>query len=232
VQSRGHDAQAIYAAIRADRHLRTWTDEQGAFCGRFRTTADSGAKILARLEAETDRMFKSARKEGRREPHCAYALDALEALVCAGGSGTAAKPKTEIRVVVDHAALLRGHTRGGEACEIEGLGSVPVSVVESWRHDAYLRLIVTDGIDIRAITRRSRYIDPNQNAALEVRDRSCVIEGCDVDWRLERDHRIDFARTGHTRLDELQLLCWWHHLLKSKGWRLVGGPGCYRLEPP
>jgi hypothetical protein len=27
-------------------------------------------------------------------------------------------------------------------------------------------------------------------------------------------------------------MCWWHHLLKSKGWALVGGPGCYRLLPP
>jgi hypothetical protein len=27
-------------------------------------------------------------------------------------------------------------------------------------------------------------------------------------------------------------MCWWHHLLKTKGWALVGGPGCYRLTPP
>ena len=33
-------------------------------------------------------------------------------------------------------------------------------------------------------------------------------------------------------LDGLGRLCWWHHLLKTKGWALVGGPGCYRLVPP
>ena len=27
-------------------------------------------------------------------------------------------------------------------------------------------------------------------------------------------------------------MCWWHHLLKTKGWLLVGGPGHYRLVPP
>ena len=99
-------------------------------------------------------------------------MDALEALVCARRQrATRAKPKAEIRVLVDHAALLRGHTDAGEACEIEGLGPVPVAVVESWKHDAYLRLIVTDGIDVKAITRRSRYIDAHQDAALAVRDR-------------------------------------------------------------
>ena len=125
-----------------------------------------------------------------------------------------------------------GHTVAGEAREIEGLGPVPVAVVESWRHDAYLRLIVTDGIDVRAITRRSRYIDAHQDAALAVRDRHCVITGCDVERRLERDHRVPYAQCHTTSLDGLGRMCWWHHLLKTKGWALVGGPGCYRLTPP
>src|SRR5207237_5641943 len=94
------DERARYAAIRADRHLRTWTDGEGAFCGTFRTTPDAGARMLLALDAEIDRVFKAARTEGRREPHQAYAMDALEALVCAEGTGKRAKPKAEIRVVV------------------------------------------------------------------------------------------------------------------------------------
>jgi hypothetical protein len=109
---------------------------------------------------------------------------------------------------------------------------VPVSVVESWRHDAYLRLVVTDGIDVKAITRRSRYIDAHQDAALHTRDRSCCISGCDVSWRLERDHRVTFAEGGPTRVDNLDLYCGFHHVLKTKGWQRSGGPGCYRLVPP
>src|SRR5256885_1273276 len=82
----------------------------GANRGAFRTTPDAGARMLVALDAEIERGFKAARREGRREPHQAYAVDALEALVCAGGGGgaTRAKPKTEIRVLVDHAALVRG----------------------------------------------------------------------------------------------------------------------------
>ena len=226
------DEQARYEKIKAERSLRTWTDEAGAFCGAFRTTPDAGARMRAALDAEIERVFKTARKENRREPRQAYAVDALEALLCSGGTGKRAQQRYEIGVLVDHGALVRGHTENGEVCELEGLGPVPVSVVESWRHDAYLRLIVTDGIDVKAITRRSRYVDAHQDAALAVRDRRCIVTGCDVDWRLERDHRVPYAQCHTTSLDGLGRMCWWHHLLKTKGWALVGGPGCYRLVPP
>jgi hypothetical protein len=53
-----------------------------------------------------------------------------------------------------------------------------------------------------------------------------------VSWRLERDHRVPFAQGGPTRVDNLDLYCGFHHVLKTKGWRRTGGPGCYRLVPP
>jgi hypothetical protein len=157
----------------------------------------------------------------------------LESLVCAGGGEEKrGKPTIEIGVLVDHAAMLRGHTEADEVCEIEGLGPVPVAVVKEWEADAYLRLIVTDGIDVKAISRRSRHIDRNQDAALRARDRTCIIEGCDVTWRLERDHHVPFSEGGPTAIDNLQRMCGYHHSLKSNGWQLTGGPGCYQLVPP
>ena len=137
VRHAGTDEQARYDAIRRNRCLRTWTDGEGAVCGQFRTTPDAGARMLAALDAEIDRVFRSARREGRREPRAAYAMDALEALVCSGaGAGAGARrkpPRTVINVLVDYEALVRGHTVAGETCEIAGIGSVPVSVVASWQ---------------------------------------------------------------------------------------------------
>jgi hypothetical protein len=43
---------------------------------------------------------------------------------------------------------------------------------------------------------------------------------------------VPYAQCHTTSLDGLGRMCWWHHLLKTKGWALVGGPGCYRLLPP
>ena len=167
VRNAGRDGRAVYEAIRRARSLRTWTDGEGAFCGAFRTTPDTGARMLAALDAEIEAVFKEAGKENRREPRQAYAMDALAALVCSGGGGRRPQQTIEIGVLVDHTAMLRGHTEAGEVCEIPGMGPVPVAVVKEWEADAYLRLIVTDGIDVRAISRRSRYVDRNQDAALE-----------------------------------------------------------------
>jgi hypothetical protein len=231
VKQAGRDERGAYEAIRRHRHLRTWTDAEGGFCGAFRTTTDAGAHLLAALDAEIETIFKAARKEGRREPRAAYAMDALERLVCSGGGEKRPQRKT-IFAFVDYAALVRGETLNREACEIAGLGPVPVSVVRSWANDAYLRLLVTDGIDIMAVTRQTRYVDPNQRAALLARDRGCVISGCDVTQRLEIDHLEPFAEGGPTCVTNNRLFCPFHHLLKTKGWRLVGGPGSYRLVPP
>ncbi len=49
------DQRATYERIKAERHLVTWTDHEGAYCGRFRTTPDAGARILAGLDAEIER---------------------------------------------------------------------------------------------------------------------------------------------------------------------------------
>ena len=208
VKTAGRDERAVYEAIKRARSLRTWTDGDGAFCGAFRTTPDAGARMLAALDAEIEAVFKAARRKGQREPRHAYAMDALESLVCTGGADARAKQTIEIGVLVDHAAMLRGHTETGEVCEIQGLGPVPVSVVKEWEADAYLRLIVTDGIDVKAISRRSRHIDRNQDAALRARDHKCIIEGCDVTWRLERDHQVPFSEGGPTAVDNLGRMCW------------------------
>ena len=49
----------------------------------------------------------------------------------------------------------------------------------------------------------------------------------------QNDHRIEFAQTKHTRLDELDPLCHVHHGLKTfEGWALVAGTGSRRIVGP
>jgi hypothetical protein len=234
VRHAGSDEKARYEAIKRDRYLRTWTDEEGAYCGQFRTTPDAGARIEARIRAEIDTQFAKARAEGRKEPLEAYAVDAVEALICTGGSAQT-KCATVVNVLVDYDALLRGETGAGEVCEIAGIGPVPVELVHRWLSDAFLRLIVTHGVDVKATSRKTRYVDAEQKAALFVRDHGgCVIDGCNADRRLEMDHwEVPFADEGPTKLDNLALLCVFHHVLKTrKGFRLDGGPGHWKLVPP
>jgi len=76
----GEEERARYQRIHDRRFLRTWTDDDGAVCGRFSLTPDSGASLLAALERRRDQIFAAARTDGRCEPYEAYGADALVAL--------------------------------------------------------------------------------------------------------------------------------------------------------
>ena len=60
----------------------------------------------------------------------------------------------------------------------------------------------------------------------------CTAEGC-TRTRIEFDHREPWAKTKHTRVDELDALCTFHHDLKHRdGWSLVDGTGKRPMVPP
>jgi hypothetical protein len=61
----------------------------------------------------------------------------------------------------------------------------------------------------------------------------CTREGCTRSQRLENDHREEWHKTKHTRLDETDPLCGHdHHLKTNHGWSLVKGKGRRRMVPP
>jgi hypothetical protein len=61
---------------------------------------------------------------------------------------------------------------------------------------------------------------------------TCTVEGCHR-RRIEYDHRKPWSQTRHTRLDELDPLCDYHHDLKTRlGWALVPGKGKRAFVPP
>ena len=139
-----------------------------------------------------------------------------------------------INALIDLPALRRGWTEPGETADLAGLGPVPVEVIQNWNGDRYLRLLVTDGVDIRCVTRKTRYVDDQQRVGVLTREGfTCSLMDCDTVHGLQLDHcRVDFARGGPTEVDNLTPLCAFHHALKTKGWQLVGGPGHWRLIPP
>lgn len=138
-----------------------------------------------------------------------------------------------VRVLVDHSALVRGHTVAGETCEIEGVGPVPVATARALAADSILAAIVADGFDIKSISHLGRTIPARLRTALEKRDPVCVVPGCNNRRFLEIDHIRGFAEGGPTCLDNLARLCGHHHYQKTYlGYRLLGPPGAWRWEPP
>jgi hypothetical protein len=147
------DEAAHHRAIHRSRHLRHWTDADGAFRMDLRTTADAGATILAGLTPLQEKAFAAARAAGRREPAEAYAADALVDMAQASGTAGDRREgaRAMVHVRVDHSALIRGSTEAGETCEIPGVGPIPVATARAMAADAILEVLVTKGVDVVAV---------------------------------------------------------------------------------
>jgi hypothetical protein len=214
--------------LHAERRAHEWTDPDGAYRIEARLAPDAGARFSAAWKAHTDRIFRDARRAGRREPHAAYAADALVALASEGPC----KP-VEVRVTVDSAALSRGHTQAGERCEITGVGPVPVTTARALLDDASIAVMTRDGDDITAVSSPKRTIPVKLRRALEGRYPTCGVESCANDQFLEIDHVVPLEDHGRTELGNLWRLCSHHHRLKTyAGWTVVETIGDRDLVPP
>jgi hypothetical protein len=133
---------------------------------------------------------------------------------------------------IDAAALRRGRVEGGELCEIAGIGPVPISVARDLLGEAIVKLVITRGVDVANVTHLGRGPTTAQKIALMWTNPTCTVEGCHR-RRIEYDHRKPWSQTRHTRLDELDPLCEFHHDLKTRlGWALAPGTGKRAFVPP
>ena len=141
-------------------------------------------------------------------------------------------PRYRALIRVDLEALLRGKVAGGEVCEIDGVGPVPARRARELLGDAVLHLVITRGVDVLNVTYLGRGPNAAQRIALAWAAPVCTAEGC-CRRRLENDHREPWAKTRHTRLDELDPLCPFHHDFKTYlGWALMPGTGKRPFVPP
>ena len=220
--------------IHKNRCLKTWTDQDGAFNLKARMTVANGALVMAALTPFQDEIFKAARKSGEYATPEAYAADALMALcekashkasgseACANATETrSSRPNAVINIRVDIDALKRGHTEHGEICEIAGVGPIPVATATEYLGEAFLKLLVVDGVDIKTVAHMGRAIPAPLRTAVEERDRVCQVPTCDMTIGLEIDHIKPFAEGGPASLENLVRLCKRHHLQKTHdGYRL------------
>jgi hypothetical protein len=219
--------------IRRSRYLNGWMDGDGAFRIDARLTPDDGALVMAALDARSRRLRAEARARGDYENALAYEADALVEMARADGGDGPGGPGAVVNVHVDYATLLRGFVVDGERCDVPGVGPVPVDVVRRLLSDCILKVIVTDGVDVTAVAHSGRTVPAHLRSALETRDPTCIVPGCDVRRDLQIDHTWPWIEGGPTSLDNLARLCRWHHYQKSHlGYRYRGGPGTWQWIPP
>ena len=222
------DEAERHRQVHKSRYFKSWTDLDGSFNVKGRMTAANGALVMAALKPIQDEIFKAARKSGAHERPEAYAADALMTLcekasaIHPSESGTkTSRPNAVINIRVDIDALKRGRTQDGEICEIAGVGPIPVATATEYLGEAFLKLLVIDGVDIKTVVHLGRHIPAPLRTAVEERDRVCQVPTCDMTLGLEIDHIKPFSEGGPASFENLVRLCRRHHHQKTHdGYRL------------
>ena len=171
-------------------------------CFRGTLPPDVGVSFVNRLDAETDRECRVARREGRFESRAAHAADAFVRML--EGAGKRKARSADLVIVQDLRAHRRGHTHPGEVSHIIGGGPIPVRVARERGKDAFLKVVLHDGVQIHTVKHFGRY------------------RPADRRYHLQWDHKDPCANDGATSHQNLQPLCVDHHWDKTERDRKAG----------
>ncbi len=184
-----------------------------------RLDAEAGARFLARLEAE----MRPDLPEEVRSPAQRRA-DALMAIVDGGSDGSTTRPSSTMVVSVD---VLGGSAPTPDSrAELDGVTVTRDAVLRHGCDASVARVLTAGSSAVLGVGRATRVVTPALRRALVVRDWHCRFPGCDVDHRrCDAHHLVHWAYGGRTDLDNLRLLCAFHHrLVHDGGWRIRAGP--------
>lgn len=196
-------SEDVAAQQRERRSLHTqWQDD-----GMLRLVAvlppADGALVLAAL----DRVAERTPSTGTPEQHRA---DALVSICDAQVGDDVSTAHAAVMVHVDAAVLTGEQTTG--RCHLANGPSLALSVARRLGCDAtVIPAIDKDGVPIN-LGRARRLVSAPLRRALHLRDKACSFPGCNVPARATHAHHIEhWAHGGATDLDNLTLLCSFHH---------------------
>ena len=228
------DREARRQRQRKMRCVRRFKDSEGMQNLLLKLPDEDMAEVDAALQRHVDKAFADARDAGRFERWEQYAADVVRDLLTGRAQGPtrrsnqAVRPDKKVIATIDVQALNRGHVEPGETCHIAGVGAVSVSAVRSLLADAFLAVVIKDGVDVRNVTHLGRQATAYQRTALEAR--GCRCERCGSAHLLDIEHNEGWTLTHETKLDDLSLACRHCHDIKTRNdLRFVGPPGNKRL---
>ena len=201
---------------RATRFHRHWKDELGMIRYSGAMMPADGVPFINRLDAETDREFREAYKQGRVELRECYAADAFARLV--NGQGKGSSSRADVVFVCDV-------TTG--AAHIVGGGPVPMSTVRAAAKNAFIKAVTHDGVKVDTIVHYGRKAPPaHLRTVLELGDPpefdGVICVDCGRRFRLEWDHEDPVANGGPTCRSNFKPRCRECHCAKTERDRLAG----------
>jgi len=210
------------------RHLDYWwTDDGGRLWLEGSWPSDQGAVIAKSLDRMAGRVPDIVADEDVEPPSFEVSLgvrraDALVALASHRIAEDADADRATVVVHVDAETL--GADHGG--AEIEGGGAMGAETARRLACDGRIEFAFHDccGRTV-GVGRATRTPSAWLVRQLRRRDRGCTFPGCDAHWFLHAHHIWHWGKGGPTDLDNLVLVCTFHHkLVHEYGWHVALDP--------
>jgi hypothetical protein len=215
-------AEQLHERQHAAKSVRHWRNDLGNVCVSAELPPELGVPYVNRLDRATDRAWRKARRENRKVSREAIAADVF------AGSSAAGDTKTDVVIVADINAYRRGHAHDDEPCHIVGGGPIPVRIVREIVKDAFLKVVLHDGVNVHTIKHVGRRRPAELQTALDLGAAPdfdgavCSEEGCGRRYGLQWDHIDPVANGGLTSYENQQPLCLPGHIEKTDCDRKAG----------
>jgi Domain of unknown function (DUF222)/HNH endonuclease len=226
-------ADGLRIKQQTQRRVSSHEREDGMIDFRAWLPKDEAALLLAAMDAAKDQFGPPPPKPdpcGDAEPESASGVgvystadalvDVARGFLQTAPEDRSGEDRTLVVVHVSAENLTRtvpdvpaGTAQPSEAvCHIEGVGSVGEATAQKHACDsAMLGAIVDKQGAVLALGRTRRLVSKAQRRALLIRDRMCRYPGCHQTRDLKAHHVVPWSLGGRTDLDNLILLCQWHH---------------------
>ena len=138
--------------------------------------------------------------------------------VCATSDGQMPVPTT----VVHTEAIALLDPEGPGVSELQSGPVISNEMARMLSCDCDVELVFEEDAKPVGIGRKSRKVPGWLRRQVLARDHHCRFPGCGRTAFLQIHHRQPWSEGGSTDLDNLVLLCWWHHIfIHEKGWHIT-----------
>ena len=217
----------------AQREVYLWQDRNGGWHIQGRLTPTAAQKMKAVLEPLSQPRHTDDERDqrtGGQRLHDAIEEAFTRLLQADDNPSTGGTPATVI-VTIGYQQLLDqvGHGRFADDSPVS-----PQTVLRLADEGEIVPTVLAANGKVLWLGRSRRIADKNQTAAMIARDGGCSFPGCDrpPQW-CERHHVKPWAEGGETSIDNLTLLCaYHHHHFDELGWRCRMINGLPHWIPP
>ncbi len=212
-------------AAHRDRFLAWEWDEDGSLLLRGRLSPEDGASFVKAIEAGEEEIRDrevatgGGSQGGSAEPGARRADALMEVADVSLAGGTAERRRSDRHQVVVHAeAASLATEREVSGCALQDGPALCNETARRIACDASLVRVTHGPAGALDIGRKSRTVPAAMRRALDLRDGGrCSFPGCENSRWVDAHHIVHWARGGHTKLDNLILLCTHHHRLVHEG---------------